>query len=86
MVPVPAAVVRLLGLVASLRSALTQTVPALSRDKVREILQADWLCESEPFLGDLRVAPATHWQEGIRRACRWYVEARWLAPGAFARV
>jgi nucleoside-diphosphate-sugar epimerase len=86
MVPVPATVVRLLGLVASLRSALTQTVPALSRDKVREILQADWLCESEPFLRDLRVAPATHWQEGIRRACRWYVEARWLAPGAFARV
>jgi nucleoside-diphosphate-sugar epimerase len=86
MIDVPTAVVRLLGWGASLLGALTRTAPALSRDKVREILQADWLCDSESFLHDLRVAPAIRWQEGIRRACRWYVQARWLAPGAFARV
>jgi dTDP-D-glucose 4,6-dehydratase len=49
------------------------------------MLQSDWLCESEPFLRDLAVAPVVRWREGIRNTCRWYVEARWLAP-VFARV
>jgi nucleoside-diphosphate-sugar epimerase len=86
MIDVPAAAVRALGWGASLLGALTRSAPALSRDKVREILQGDWLCESESFLRDLRVAPTIGWQEGIRRACRWYVQARWLAPAAFARL
>ena len=85
-VAVPGGAVRFLGLVASLWGALTRTTSALNRDKVRDMLQSDWLCESEPFLRDLAVAPAIRWQEGIRNTCRWYVEARWLAPAAFARV
>jgi len=85
-IAVPAAAVRLLGVAASFRQGLTRTSSTFNRDKVREILQADWLCDPEPFLRDLQVTPTTRWQEGIRRACRWYVEARWLAPGAFASV
>ena len=78
--------VRLLGLGASLWGALTRTTSALNRDKVRDMLQSDWLCDSEPFLQDLEVAPTIRWQEGIRNTCRWYIEARWLAPAAFARI
>jgi nucleoside-diphosphate-sugar epimerase len=85
-VAVPGAAVRLLGLGASLWGALTRTTSALNRDKVRDMLQSDWLCDSEPFLQDLEVAPTIRWQEGIRNMCRWYVEARWLAPAAFARI
>ncbi len=85
-VAVPGAAVRILGLVASLWDALTGTSSTLNRDKVRDMLQPDWLCESEPFLRDLGVATAIRWQEGIRNTCRWYVEARWLTPTAFARV
>ncbi len=85
-VAVPGAAVRLLGLVASLWGALTRTTSALNRDKVRDMLQSDWLCDSEPFLRDLEVAPTIRWQEGIRNTCRWYVEARWLAPAAFTRI
>ena len=83
-IAVPDAAVRLLGLMASLRERLTSTTASFNRDKVREMLQADWLCDPEPFLRDLKVTPGTRWQEGIRRACRWYVEAQWLASGAFA--
>ena len=85
-IPLPDAALRLLGLVESVRAALTRTARPFNRDKVREILQTDWLCDSEPFLRDLRVTAATRWREGIRRTCRWYVEARWLAPDAFAGV
>lgn len=85
-IAVPDAAVRLLGLVASLRDGLTRTASALNRDKIREMLQADWLCDPEPFLRDLQITPRVHWQDGIREACRWYVQARWLASGAFARA
>jgi nucleoside-diphosphate-sugar epimerase len=85
-VAIPAAALRVLGLVAWLGEGLTRTPAAFNRDKVKEILQADWLCESEPFLRDLAIRPTTRWQDGIRRACRWYVEARWLPPHAFAGV
>ena len=35
---------------------------------------------------DLRIAAAIRWRDGLRRACRWYVDARWLAPQRFASV
>lgn len=83
-VAVPAPAVRLLGLAASLRDGVTRRTSAFNRDKVREILQKDWVCDPEPFLRDLQVTPTVTWRDGIRRACRWYMEARWLTPGAFA--
>jgi nucleoside-diphosphate-sugar epimerase len=85
-VAVPGAAIRLLGLAASLWGALTGTTSPFNRDKVRDMLQPDWLCESEPFLQDLEVAPTVRWREGLRSTCRWYVEARWLPAAAFARV
>jgi dihydroflavonol-4-reductase len=85
-IPVPGPAVLALGMLASLGGTLTRTASAFNLDKVKEMLQPDWLCDSEPFLRDLQVATAIPWQEGIRHTCRWYVDARWLAPTAFARV
>lgn len=85
-VAVPAVAVRLLALLAPLWEVATGTSTTFSRDKVRDMLQRDWLCHSAPFLDEVNVTPAVDWREGIRRTCRWYVQARWLARGAFAGV
>ena len=85
-VSLPGGAIRLLGLAESVRGAFTRTAGPFNRDKVRELLQEDWLCDSEPFLRDLRISAATRWRDGIRQTCRWYVDARWLAPRAFAGV
>jgi nucleoside-diphosphate-sugar epimerase len=85
-VPLPGVVLRLLGLVASVRGALTRTASPFNPDKAREMLGADWLCDAEPFLRELGVTLATRWRDGLRRTCRWYVDARWLAPQRFAGV
>jgi nucleoside-diphosphate-sugar epimerase len=85
-VSVPGRAIRFLGVVESIRAMVTATSRPFSRDKVRDMLQGDWLCDAEPFLRDLRVEARIRWREGIRRTCRWYVDARWLAPRAFARV
>jgi nucleoside-diphosphate-sugar epimerase len=84
--PVPGIVFRLLGLVESVRGTLTRTAPRFNPDKAREMLEADWLCDAEPLLRELRMAMATRWREGLRRTCRWYVDARWLARQRFASV
>jgi nucleoside-diphosphate-sugar epimerase len=85
-VRVPGGALRLLGLLESMRGALNRSTPTFNRDKVREMLQADWLCDDEPFRRDLQVAATTRWKDGLRRTCRWYVDAQWLAPQRFANV
>jgi nucleoside-diphosphate-sugar epimerase len=82
----PDVAISLLGLVGSLRGAFGRTPRPFNRDKAREMLQTDWVCDAEPLLSDLRVTAATRWRDGIRQTCRWYVEAGWLAPRAFAGV
>jgi nucleoside-diphosphate-sugar epimerase len=85
-IPLPDLAIRLFGFVGSARAALGRAARPFTRDKAREILQADWLCDGEPLLRDLRVAAVTRWRDGIRRTCRWYVEAGWLARQAFIGV
>jgi dihydroflavonol-4-reductase len=85
-IPLPDLAIRLLGLIGSARGALGCAARPFNRDKAREILQTDWLCDAEPLLRDLRVAAATRWRDGIRRTCRWYVQAGWLARQAFTGV
>jgi nucleoside-diphosphate-sugar epimerase len=81
---IPDAAVRLLGFAESAREALTRKVRPFNPDKVRELLQPDWLCDGEPLRRDLGIAATIGWRDGIRQTCRWYVEAQWLAARRFA--
>lgn len=85
-VPLPDTAIRLLGLIGSVHGMISRTARPINRDKVREILQEDWLCDGEPLLRDLRITADIPWREGLRDTCRWYVDARWLARQAFASV
>jgi len=85
-IPLPDLAIRLFGFIGSARATLGRTARPFTRDKAREILQGDWLCDGEPLVRDLRVAAVTRWRDGIRRTCRWYVEAGWLARQAFVGV
>src|SRR5262249_13784578 len=57
---------------------------AVSLDKVKTMLEPDWLCQ--PFLRGLDVATAIRWQDGLRPTCRWSMPVRWQAPTAFASL
>jgi nucleoside-diphosphate-sugar epimerase len=83
-VPVPAALVRLAATWESLRETLTRTARPFNRDKAREMLQPDWLCDPTPFLSDLDVEPQRAWEAGIRDLCRCYVTQAWLRPSSWA--
>ncbi|MEV0166165.1 NAD-dependent epimerase/dehydratase family protein [Nonomuraea fuscirosea] len=68
-VPVPllAAVTALAGLAARL-PGLGGDVPALNRDKVRELRHADWTCTPASAQHDLGFTPATSLLDGLRTA------------------
>ena len=83
-VPLPDLAISLLGLLGSVRGAWSRTARPFHLDKAREIRQADWLCDGEPLFRDLGITAGIGWREGLRDTCRWYVDARWLAPRAFA--
>ena len=81
-VPVPGFAVWLAGIVESVREAITGESAPFNRDKAREILQRDWICDSTAFLADLAIDGLKPWKEGILEACDWYVQQGWL-PGCF---
>mgnify|MGYP005853130191 CR=1 FL=1 len=83
LIPVPALAVKLAGLVESIREAVIGKTLPFNRDKAKEILQPNWLCDAEPFLRDLGISTLTPWRQGLRDTCRWYQQHRWVPAGAF---
>jgi dihydroflavonol-4-reductase len=84
--PVPAWAVRAAGAWESLRQRITGTARPFNADKAREVLQADWTCDSGPLLHDLQLSASDFqpWQHGLRDLCRCYVAAQWLRPSRWA--
>jgi nucleoside-diphosphate-sugar epimerase len=78
MFPIPAFAVRAAGLLESARETITRKSRPFNRDKAREILQEDWVCEPEPFLRDAGVAELRPWREGIAETLAWYQRQGWL--------
>jgi nucleoside-diphosphate-sugar epimerase len=83
-VPVPAWAVRVAGMWESVREQLTRTARPFNRDKAREMLQPDWLCDGDPLQEVAGLSDLCPWQDGIRALCRCYVASSWLRTGVWA--
>lgn len=85
-VPVPAALIRAAGWADSIRETVTRRARPFNRDKAREMLQPEWLCDPLPFLADLGITDlAPDWRAGIRETALWYRREGWLAS-SFAQL
>lgn len=49
-----------------------------SRDKLREALAGDWVCDVTRAQRELGFTAATSLEEGLRRSVAWYRQAGWL--------
>lgn len=76
--PIPALAVRAAGWLESAREAVTGRSRPFNRDKAREILQPDWVCDPQPFLRDAGVEDLRPWREGIAETLGWYRREGWL--------
>lgn len=77
-IPVPGIAIRIAGLWESLRETLSGTARPFNQDKAREMLQRDWLCDSQILFNDLGISNLVGWEKGITALCRWYITAAWL--------
>jgi nucleoside-diphosphate-sugar epimerase len=58
--------------------AVARRPVSLTRDKVREMAQSHWVCDSAALKQDLGWGPATSIGEGARLTAEWYRANRWI--------
>jgi len=77
-VPIPAAALRLAGLVGDLTAAVTRKGVLLNSQKTREALQEGWVCSNERIRQELGFAPRMDLESGFRATFGWYRENGWI--------
>ncbi len=75
---VPLSVLRVAAVINEGASWALQRPAVLTRDKVRELSQRWWACDSSSLQADLGWAPRIGFKEGARSTADWYREAGWL--------
>ncbi len=76
--PMPEIFMRLLGACGSLLSRFTGRAFVLNSDKMREGLQANWLCSNRKAMDELGFQPAVGLRQGVASCAAWYRQAGWL--------
>jgi nucleoside-diphosphate-sugar epimerase len=79
-VPIPAIAIRGAGWIETFRETITGKSRPFNRDKAREILQPDWVCDAIPLLRDAGVEELRPWREGIAETIGWYQREGWIRP------
>lgn len=74
----PLRLVQAAGAVNRLMAKVFKVRPLLSKDKVTEIKQRYWLCDTRRASDELGFNAKIPLAEGIKRTARWYKEQGWL--------
>jgi len=73
----PESALRAAAAVSEWGAGLVGRATIFNRDKAEELLAPGWLCDTEPALRDLAIAPRPL-AEGLADTARWYREHGWL--------
>jgi nucleoside-diphosphate-sugar epimerase len=77
-VTIPPAAAFAAGSCAEVVSRVTRKPGILSRDKVREMVCARWVCSADRAKNELGFEASTDFREGIEKSVAWYRSAGWL--------
>ncbi len=77
-VPVPKALLPLIGFFGERISTMRGTTSMINRDKTRELMYADWVCDITKAKQELRFLPKVGLSKGIQWTADWYRLNRWL--------
>lgn len=78
LVSLPAPVARGVALAAEVGAVLRRRPTILSRDRVREMAQARWVCDPSRAIRDLGFRAEVPLERGVAETAAWYREAGWL--------
>jgi dTDP-glucose 4,6-dehydratase len=76
--PTPATLYSLAGRAGSIASTLLRRPLPLNSEKIEQMRQRYWLCDSTAIDRDLAWRPTVGIEEGMARTLRWYREHGWL--------
>jgi len=74
---VPACLVKAIGALGDLSGRISGRLPVLNRDKVLDILQPYWICDSQKAR-NLGYTPAVAMSKGMDETAQWYLENKWI--------
>lgn len=77
-VPIPAIAALAVAVGAEAWARLRGRAALLTRDKVREMRERCWLCDTSKIRRALGFRPGVEVREGLRRTAEWYRQAGWL--------
>lgn len=66
------------GTVDTVHKAVTGYTPFLSKEKIDEISQPNWLCDSSDVWSAINDKPQYFLKEGLEETIEWYREQKWL--------
>ncbi|MFK7932801.1 MAG: NAD-dependent epimerase/dehydratase family protein [Saprospiraceae bacterium] len=75
---IPTGVVRVIAALLETGGKLTNTYPALNKEKVKILSAASWHCDVEPLHRDFNFQPQYNLETGLQETLKWYKENNWL--------
>jgi nucleoside-diphosphate-sugar epimerase len=75
---VPTTAARMIAVAAEGTAALRRRAAILNRGRLREMMQARWVCDPSRALVELDFQPSYPASRGVEATARWYQEAQWL--------
>ena len=77
-IQVPYVLLDLIAICTETVARMTRQTPTLNRQKMRELKQRFWICDSTKAQQQIGYTPAYPLKKGIQETAAWYLESRWL--------
>lgn len=74
----PAGLLKAIAFTAELYGKWTRSAVMLTRDKLNELMQPHWVCDSAKAQKELNWRAQTDWAKGVRLTYEWYKKENWL--------
>ncbi|MFI5182157.1 MAG: NAD-dependent epimerase/dehydratase family protein [Thermoanaerobaculia bacterium] len=78
LLPVPAALIRLAGVVVGAVTSFSNGPPVFNAEKAGEMLEPAWICDVSEAQVALGQPFTTDFATGARKTWEWYLEKRWI--------
>ena len=75
---IPLIIVRIIAFFTELAGRITGKATIINRDKINELEQLNWSCDSSLIINVTGFSPQYNFEKGIKESINWYKENGWL--------
>ena len=71
-IPIPKFLAYLIAYINNIKGRITNNIPILNTDKIKEMTYPDWICSSDKIMKELDYKPDFKVEEGFKQTLEWY--------------